>query len=476
MKSWPAIRSMLCLTGALFLAFLAGCDHDAYEVFLQPLESGFRRIVECRRIDRDEQQREVLKPMPQEVLDRLAAVYGGPAPLSAARRFPFTGEFAEATPPDVGGAGYCRRWRSSLGSLGVYAERFRGNDDQAAVLDRRLQAVDRLTELLAGWLHPQLGQTREWREFAAFLRGPFRQDLRNLALYAWAGSFAEDVGLVSPAGTAGEAAVARVLLFLAERNYLQPWDLPLWGQALREQDRATDSLAPLAPLIAGAVARRSGLPAESAVIVGLRRELERQEMLAALDAWLRTTPEWQALEVEAAKRRQGDPTAAAPLPREVLTSLALTAGGFDPGTGRTDELRLRLALAPKPLRTNGTWDAEKKEVSWETVLPGPEGTPYLAYAAWAEADEGAQTERFGRVVLQGDSLASYVLWVHGLAKEEAAEWEAFLGRLRPQGEPAARVAEFRFEAEMNAGPPTEESLAASRAQPARELLLKGLRE
>jgi hypothetical protein len=91
-------------------------------------------------------------------------------------------------------------------------------------------------------------------------------------------------------------------------------------------------------------------------------------------------------------------------------------------------------------------------------------------------DDAAQVQRFGRAVLGGEALASYVLWVHGLSKEDEAEWEAFLERLRPQGEPAARLAEFRFEREMAAGPPTEESLAASRAQPVRELLLKALRE
>ncbi len=472
MRAHP--RALWVLPAALVLA---GCDHDVYEVHLVPLDAGFRRTLECRRIDRDEHGREVLKPMPQETLDRLAGLYGGgPAPLSAARRFPFVGEFAEAVPDDVGGAGYCRTWPSSLGTLGLYAERFRGTDDQAATLEMRLQAADRLAELLADWLRPRLGQTPGSDRLLAFAADGLRKDLRNLAAMAWAGNFARDAGFAKPPAAAGQATAARAALFLAERGYLLPADIPAWSSALAEQGKVSGSLAPLAPLLAHAVARRAGLPPDSEAILALRQELGRDTLLQGLMEFLRTTPEWQALKADWEQRRQQDPAAGEPSPGDVLGNLAATAAGFGPGSAGEDELVVRLAVPLEPFETNGAWDPEKGTVRWETALPGPAGAPFLAYAAWAEPAAAVQTERFGRVALRGRALAAYVLWLHGLAPEERAEWEAFLDRLRPQGDPAARVAEFRFEHEREAGPPADENLAASRAQPARELLLEALRE
>ena len=74
-------------------------------------------------------------------------------------------------------------------------------------------------------------------------------------------------------------------------------------------------------------------------------------------------------------------------------------------------------------------------------------------------------------MVRGDEQAQYVCRRQGLTREEAGEVDAFLDRLRTQGELTARLAEFRFERERDAGTPTEESLAASRAQSARKLLL-----
>jgi surface antigen len=47
--------------GLLLLVMAGRCDRDAYDVFVQPLDSGLRRTLECRRMDRDDQQRAVLE-------------------------------------------------------------------------------------------------------------------------------------------------------------------------------------------------------------------------------------------------------------------------------------------------------------------------------------------------------------------------------------------------------------------------------
>ena len=162
-----------------------------------------QRTLVYSRIDTDEAQNEVLKLVLQAELDRLAVLYGMPTVPAAARRFTFVREFPERTPDDVGGAGYCRCWPSSLGSLGVYVERFRGSDDQAAEVEKRLQAADRLVALLRDWLETRLGRAADWDRLRAFLAdaaaatsitscsagGPFRLGQRSLRTAAKDGWF-----------------------------------------------------------------------------------------------------------------------------------------------------------------------------------------------------------------------------------------------------------------------------------------------
>jgi hypothetical protein len=463
-------------TALLALAVASGCDHNVYELLLQPRDGGLKRTLECRRVDNGPQG-EVLKPMEQGELDRLTAVYDMPSGPTEARRFTFSGTFTGSTPADIGGGGTYRCWPSSLGALYVYAERFRGSADQAAVLERRQQAADRLGELLAGWLQTRLGQTKGWNDLRAFLNGAFRRDLQNLTLMGWAGNFAEDAGLVGAAGSSDAATVARALLFLSERGYLLPQDAPAWGRAIRDVEAAHGSLAPLAPLIASAVARRAGLATDAEVIMSLYNELLRNMLQDEISIWLATTPEWTTKKAEWEARKQREPGAAQPAPIEILGDLALAAAGFGPdSSGSGDELRLRLESPVRPFYTNGTWDAAKHEAAWQAGLPGNERTPYLAYASWATPDDAAQKQRFGRVLLRDRALADYVLWFHGLAQEEALEWETFVGGLRQEVAPAARLADFRFKGEVAAGPATETALADSRAQPARTLLLDALKE
>lgn len=460
----------------LALALASGCDHNVYELLLQPQGNAMKRTLECRRVDTGPQG-EVLKPMDQSELDRLTAVYDVPSGPTEARRFTFARTFAGSTPADIGGAGTYRCWPSSLGTLCAYAERFRGNDDQAGVLGKRQQAADRLAELLAGWLQSRLGQTKGWSELQAFLHGAFRGDLQNLTLMAWAGSFVQDAGLAGTTGRADEATVARALLFLSEHGYLLPQDVPAWGQAIRDQQADDGSLAALAPLIAAAVARRVGLAADAEVVAALGKELARKTLIDEMNTWLATTPEWTAKTAEWEARKQKEPDVAKPAPVEILGDLALAAAGFGPDSSSSgDELRLRLELPGKPFCTNGAWDAARHEVTWHAALPGNERTPYLAYASWASPDEAAQKQHFGRALLRDQALAEYALWFQALSREEAAEWDAFMAGLRPEAAPAVALAGFRFKNEADAGPPTEESLAGSRAQPARKLLLDALKE
>lgn len=112
---------------------------------------------------------------------------------------------------------------------------------------------------------------------------------------------------------------------------------------------------------------------------------------------------------------------------------------------------------------------------YELLLePVADGVSVHAYAAWAVPDYTWQAARFGKTLLQGEGLLAYVIWYKGLIREQAAEWDAFLSRLTPDAAPAAKITNFLFKAERDAGPATAEALERSTAQRARKLLLDAL--
>ena len=138
-----------------------------------------------------------------------------------------------------------------------------------------------------------------------------------------------------------------------------------------------------------------------------------------------------------------------------------------------DEVDLRLSCTEKPFATNGVWDETAKRVSWDGVIEvdakDAVGLPLLAYAAWCDPDRAEQLAHFGASALSAESLGTYCLWRLALSEQEAAQWDAFLARIRPAEDAEARVRAFRF-----AGHETEESAptgaraiadALARAQP-----------
>jgi hypothetical protein len=69
--------------------------------------------------------------------------------------------------------------------------------------------------------------------------------------------------------------------------------------------------------------------------------------------------------------------------------------------------------------------------------------PTLCHAIWAVPDEGAQKAAFGSVVLSGQELARYVLWVKSLPAPCAEAWNRMVAGLKPGNCEALRT--FRFE-------------------------------
>ena len=59
----------------------------------------------------------------------------------------------------------------------------------------------------------------------------------------------------------------------------------------------------------------------------------------------------------------------------------------------------------------------------------------------------AEELHFGRVIFDGERLASYITWHEGLTEAEANEWGRFLDALSPDDDLTAEFDRFRFEEE-----------------------------
>src|SRR5947209_20434698 len=88
-------------------------------------------------------------------------------------------------PGDVGGGGSYLNLSNRLGNAAVYAERFRGDDDLTARMEKRSKAADQLTDLIIGWSERELGHEQNYRRLRHFLDSDFRRDLKNLSFYVW---------------------------------------------------------------------------------------------------------------------------------------------------------------------------------------------------------------------------------------------------------------------------------------------------
>lgn len=457
----------------LLLAALAlgGCEENVFRLVLRPAaDGGLERELVCWREDTVD-GKVVLKPFPAAELTRIAAAYGVAAPATGAQRFEFKGVVREETPPDVGGAGRWATLVSPLGRLHLYTERFRGRDDLEARLRRLETARDRGLTLLRGWLERNLAQEQGWNELAAFYDGEWRRDLGNVLLYALTGSLVAESGPRHGEGTADaapqEATAARILLYLAERDYLRPQEVPAW-MALFAGDAAPTDLAAWLGTVRQAVARKSGLAPEAPVLMALERLLAPATAGDSLRAYLRDTPEygravlaWRAAHPDAPVEEAPDPVSAV-LTEPVGEALTLSLWG----TGG-DRLQLRLALPGPPVASNGLWDAAAGQVAWNVVLPEAERLPVLAFAVAAVPDREAQQKSFGRTVLDGRALAEYVLWYRGLAVARAQAWDTMLAGVAGQPDPAAVIARFL-------APPPDAPRSGDPYAGGRELLLHAL--
>ncbi len=437
---------------------LCGCTRNVYEIELSRAGNALERKLTVRQQSRGESDPPVA--FDDEVM-HIAEEYHLPAPAPG-KSHVFRGSFAGRMPDDVGGYGTFTQWDSPLGSVSIYVERFRGNDDLSAVLKRREATADRIVELVVAWLAKELKGEPQWPALQRFLQEDLRRDLHNLTIYAWS------MGLAHKAEKTDESVdpYVRILQYLVEHGYLKPDDIPEIGRAIADCERG--ECERLMAWIDGFISARVRGDA-----LRLPQNLATPEGLAkSLTAFLETTDEYAALEQKWRQDLKRHPDAEKPDGKSVATELVvnLLFGDFN-FEFNTDRLTVALKTSRAAIFTNGRWSAESRKIRWREQPLTRDGLPPILYAAWDDPDEARQNRHFGAVALHGEALIEFCVWYHGLTAGERREWDSFIDRLRPDPELHKALSDFRFTHELDSRDKDERLASATIAA-----ILKGLNE
>lgn len=453
---------------AVLTVFLAGCEHDCFDIEIRPDGAGFERRLTCWHVSvRDNQ--ETLSPLSPQKLARIGELYSTRESPAEATKQVFSGRFGESTPADVGGAGRYTHFTSSLGSTSSYLERFRGDDDLESRLAIRRQAANQLAGLVAGWMEQEAGRDPQFPRLKQFLDRDLRRDLVNLGVYGWANAM-----------NAGDSKdednefLVRVGLYLGERGYFAPSDVPRLTESIIFGD-GTTFFAHVQRL----AARKMGVADDQPIPASLAFLGDPNRVKTSLEKYVRSTDlfreridRWKIVKKE-------HPDAEEPSPMRLLADLACrTVAGTDfqlnLGEPR-DRLELTLFCGEKPFSTNGRWYETRSAVTWSKTLRPERTLPLVCFAQWSTPDRAFQERHFGTVLLTGTALAQYAIWRQTLKPQEAAEWERFLGGLSPGAKLKASVEGFRFSTDPKHDPDQSDKPPASLADTPRRLILEALK-
>jgi hypothetical protein len=439
------LRHGLPLAVAAMTLMVTGCPRNQYVVQLKPRGNVIERTVAFYREDGVNTNTGTpnYQPFPADELAAIASCYPAQGLTHDGPRYAARGEFANALPNDVGGAGAYAHLATSLGEAGFYEERFRGNDDLAAMAERRGQAADRLAGLTLGWSQMELGREPGYGKLRQFLDVDFRRDLKNLGEYWWDGRL---TGAYNT--NAGEEFVVRFGQYLLKRHYFTMGEMP----GLLTDISANDPQA-LLRRIQRLIARQMGAPENGPVPPSLAFLADEDSMEKSLDKYLAGTDLYRAKLKQWEENKKVKPDTKQPEPSEVAGDAVANLLELDSNLyGQPDHLAVRLSLPSPPIHSNGRWDEALKQVVWETNIEertNASHVPFCCYASWAAADEEFQTKHFGRVILTGDELTEYCLWRGSRDKQKGAEWDTFVASLHPGSGLAETVAAFRFSDEPN---------------------------
>ncbi|MEW6306027.1 MAG: hypothetical protein AB1705_21330 [Verrucomicrobiota bacterium] len=443
----------LCFTVALITA---GCPSSEYTIAMKPVGDGLERSLTCWREDGSGASRHRVD-FPTDEADAIAARYSFHEFIEGAKEHRFRGTFRGTLPDDVGGAGSFTNSTSPLGDAFFYVERFRGEDDLAARLERRHLAANQLTDLLIGWAAAELGNDPRAEKLTGFLTGQLRQDLKSLSLYAWQ----TETAARFKTGVEEEFTV-RIGQFLHERGYFKLTELPVLLNAEHADEKQ------LLQLVQRLVARRMGVPDSEPIPASLAFLGDKARLAASWEKYCRTTDLFNAKSHEHHQQKGGE---ASDLTVSDFTGDLISSIVEFQLFAAHDRLSVTLTLPAAPDFTNGAWDPKASVVRWQQGIEqdDPRELSALCYATWTRPSEAFQKERFGKLALTGKALVAYNTWRASLTPARVEEWDALIASLKPGAELISKLESFRFTDE----PRRDDAKAL--ADPARALILEGLK-
>lgn len=429
---------------ALLVAALVGCEKQVtiFDLRQSVQAEGLERSLTVWREQGGPERPN--KPLPDEELERLAALYSKRLSTDADIRQTFRGVFLGKLPTDVGGRGSYEVASTVLGTSYTYLERFRGSTDLDAELYDRRAAADRFCDLVVAWFDKQLAEAPERQAVHRFLHQEFREDVRNLAAIAWLAAAQSSVEPKTDDEADGDVKVlssvlVRVLDYLVEHDYLAAHETRSIAAELREDDDRWH-------WVRRVLARKSGLQ-PSAADSTFAFLTESDALYASWSEHLRATPEYARIRKQAQGRPSPTSESGEPEPTIVLEQLLEpTIQDFTVAIdwGRDDELRLSFVLPVAPHETNGDWDHEEMTLRWQGRLREKGGAATVCYAMWTVPNEKFQHAHFGRTVLEGDELAQFAAMYRSLTAEQCAEFDKHLTSLEPGDAIKGRVQDFQF--------------------------------
>jgi len=440
---------MLAIVVAIVcLLLLGGCRTTHYELELRPEEDGLHRTVSMWV--EDDEGGTHLVDFPQVELERFAAVYDAPVPVELAAKHIFEKTYAGEMPNDMNNSGWYYHRGSAMGSVAGYLERF-GDDDVAADLETRKLALNRLVDIWIAWLDSEFESDPDYPGVRNFVDGTLRDDLWDIALYMWGYDNFAPLSRHSSDDDLLKDWAGRFVAYLAERGYVDLLDLDrVFTVAWALDDN--DDPRPLLDIVAQALARKMGVPADEPLpgpLAAMRDDLEKYEgsfdvFVDDSEAIHKLVEKWENVPRIRVDVDSGISSIAGQLAEFVF----MPGIGFTGGNG--DGLNVTLYLPVEPLETNGDWD-EEGTVKWRADVSAPDeiraSLPDVLYALWIEPAIAFQTKHFGKVVLEGADLGVYLIWKAGLDEKQVREWDRFVKKLRPGPELVSKLHSFCFKSE-----------------------------
>jgi hypothetical protein len=433
MFSMGTIMKRLALPGlAALAALVTGCPQNDYTVELTPHGAVIERKLTFYRQDgANTNGGPNYQTFPSNELAAITALYPRGGVTREGEKHIARAEFGGALPPDIGGAGSYKHFVSSLGTAGVYLERFRGNDDLATQATKRLAAADQLADLALGWSRAEFRHEPRYQNLRHFFDQDFRRDLKNLSLYMWVSYKPEET----------EELIVRFGQYMVERGYLKVEDAPDLAQIFSDtnSEQACHLLQAFLAEKLG-VSPADPMPKSLAFLANAKNwQKSWDKFLSGTDAYRARLRQWE-------KEKKTAPKAQRPSPSDVADNLFKTLATVD-STGEDGSLTVWLSLASAPDHTNGEWDQICRQVVWKTKTVSTESTarlPAFCYACWTTPDDKFQVDHFGQAFLHGDELLQYCAWHSGLDALQAGEWEKLLSGLQPGAGLINALAAFRF--------------------------------